>query len=357
MNGDIFLATGLIQQEDLFNNGLHQNSLIVYSMLEQMGYRCHCIVEAQGSFMPGYRFLEPETYLENDTSYNLIVYIEMGLSLDPGWREFLRRKGCKTVKLYFGNILNIDTETVCKTPDLNFPHHITGSLDEIWTSPHYAMNLPYALSLHGITKGSIAPYVWDPQWIQGLNRWTPRSWTKTDLVIMEPNISFQKCSLYPILLVKAFAKVYPEWKGRLIVQNADRLQMSRWFRDHIMPTLDLSVVWKGRQPLAEILKENPSAAFISHQLTNDYNYLVLELMHLGFPVLHNSQKWSAFGYNWSETCWAKAIQTLRSMIEIHKDCRALYQSHATQLAWIHSSKNPINKLGWNTLIRSKADES
>jgi hypothetical protein len=350
---DIFLATGLIKQGDLFNNGLHQNSLIVYSMLEQMGYRCHCIVEVQGPFVPGYRFLEPETYLQNDTSYCPVAYIEMGLSLDPGWRLYLQRKGCKTIKLYFGNILNIDTETVCCTPGMNFPHHVTGSLDEIWTSPHYAMNLPYALSLHGIRRGAIAPYVWDSTWIQGLNRWTPsESWMTTDLVIMEPNISFQKCSLYPILLVKAFAKAYPDWKGRLIVQNGDRLQMSRWFRDHIVPMLGLSVVWKGRQPLAEILSENPSAAFISHQLTNDYNYLVLELMHLGFPLLHNSQTWSTFGYTWSENRWSESVQTLRSMLEMHKTKEALYQSHARHLAWNVSPSNPVNQGGWDALIKN-----
>ena len=353
MHQDIFLATGLIEEGDLFHNGLHQNSLIVYSMLEQMGYRCYCIIEKTGDFVPGYRVLEPETYLQSATRYNPVAYIEMGLSLDVGWRSYLRRKGCRTIKLYFGNILNIDTETICHTPELNFPHHITGSLDEIWTSPHYAMNLGYAAALHGIQRASIAPYIWDSTWIQTLNRWKPCPWTTTDIVIMEPNISFQKCSLYPILLVKAFAKKYPEWKGRLVVQNGDRLLMSRWFRERVVPSLGLSVVWKGRQPLREILLENPSATFLSYQRTNDYNYLVLELMHLGYPVLHNSSKWAPFGYNWSENRFLEGVQTLHSVLETHRDCLGAYRGHASQLAWIHSPRNPVNRVGWNLLLKPK----
>jgi len=349
---DIFLATGLIQQEDLFYNGLHQNSLTVYSMLERLGYRCHCIIEKKGSFVPGYRFLEPEDYLQTDTSYNVVAYIEMGLSLDIAWRQFLRRKGCKVIKLYFGNILNIDTETVCCTPGLYFPHHNAGSIDEVWTSPHYLGNLSYAKALNRVEVGQLAPYVWSNQWISHLDRWiAPNSWTLADLVIMEPNISFQKCSLFPILLVKAFAQAYPEWKGRLIVQNSDRLFQSRWFRDHIVPQLSMSVVWKGRQPLAEILLVNPSATFISHQLTNDYNYLVLELMHLGYPLLHNSSRWSQYGYTWSETQWSKSLTTLRRVLETHKGSQRAYQTHADQLAWIHSPQNPINQEGWNTSLK------
>ena len=167
---------------------------------------------------------------------------------------------------------------------------------------------------------------------------------------MEPNISFQKCSVYPLLLVKAFAKAYPDWKGRLIVQNADRLFQSRWFRERMVPQMDLPVVWNGRQPLQEILQANPSAVFLTHQITNDYNYLVLELMFLGYPVLHNSKAWSAFGYTWSEERWSESLQTLRSVLETHRDRRGAYEAHAQMLTWLHSPANPVNREGWMSLL-------
>lgn len=349
---DIFLATGLIEESDLFQNGLHQNSLTLYTLLEGLGYRCHCLVEKPGAFVPGYRFLEPETYLRTMDTYRVKVYIEIGLTLDLSFRRLLQSRGTRTVKLYLGNVLNIDTETVLMTPGLHFTHHIAGSLSEIWTSPHYSMNRPYLLGLNGLRwgQGRLVPYVWDPKWIQGLKPWTPPPlWTQTDIVIMEPNISFQKSSLYPILLVKAFAKGYPEWKGRLIVQNSERLFMSKWFREQIVPSLSFPVVWKGRSPLATILQENPSAAFVSHQVTNDYNYLILELMYLGYPVLHNSVKWAPYGYSWSVDDWTISQRTLRTVLEHHSQ-NTKYAQQTEALIWNQSPKNPVNRLGWMALL-------
>jgi hypothetical protein len=214
------------------------------------------------------------------------------------------------------------------------------------------MNLPYLLGLNGLCwgQGRLVPYIWDPKWIQGLNPWTPpASWTQTDIVIMEPNISFQKSSLYPILLVNAFAQGCPEWKGRLIVQNSERLFMSKWFRERIVPSLQIPVVWKGRSSLATILQENPSATFVSHQLTNDYNYLVLELMYLGYPLLHNSVKWASYGYSWSVDDWIPSQRTLRTALEHHSQNRN-YGRDAEALTWNHSPKNPVNRLGWMALL-------
>jgi len=351
--GDIFLATGLIEPDLLFKNGLHQNSLTLYNMFETMGYTCYAIVEKRGNFVPGYRFLEPEDYLRSENSYRPVIYIEIGLSMDLAWRQHLQKKGVKTVKLYLGNILNIDTETILMTPGINFHHHNAGGLDEIWTSPHYEMNMAYACAVNRLplSAGRLVPYVWEPVWIKGLGRWQPGStWINTDIVVMEPNISFQKCSLYPILLVNAFAAANPEWKGRLVVQNSDRLLRSRWFRERIQPLIKCPVVWKGRQTLGEVIHDFPGAAFVSHQLTNDYNYLVLELMHLGYPLLHNSSKWAGFGYNWSIDNWAKSLETLRSMLEYHAIRLGGYQSHASALAWVHSPTNPVNRSAWLRLL-------
>jgi hypothetical protein len=166
---------------------------------------------------------------------------------------------------------------------------------------------------------------------------------------MEPNISFQKSSLYPILLVKAFAKGCPEWKGRLIVQNSGRLLESKWFREQIILSLPFPVIWKERDSLATILEQNPSAAFVSHQLTNDYNYLVLELMYLGYPLLHNSAKWAPYGYSWSVDNWSASLKTLRTALEHHSQNRD-YARETEALTWNHSPKNPVNRLGWMSLL-------
>lgn len=310
---DIFLATGPITQESLFLNGLHQNSLTLYTLFERLGYRCHCLTDTSEAFLDGYRSLEPETYLQNPEPYRLALYIEIGHAFDAAWRSLLQRKGVRTIKLLLGNIRNIDLE-MTHHMNVNFHHHVIGNYDEIWTSPHYRRNCAYAAALYS-TPCRTVPYVWSPAWIQGLHRYVRRPWITTDLVVAEPNISFQKHCLYPLLLVEAFASRVPEWTGRLILQNTERFQVNvpMQLRLAASPLKD-RIVLRNRQPLAEILRDNPSAAFVSHQVTNEYNYMTLELLYLGYPVLHNSKPWAALGHVWDEEDWSTSLRTLRQML-------------------------------------------
>jgi hypothetical protein len=313
---DIFLATGQITKDTLFLNGLHQNSLLLYSLFESFGYRCHCLTDVSGSFLDGYRFLEPETYVQNQKAYRPVLYIEIGTAFDAEWRSFLRRKGVHVVKLLLGNCLTIDVESTHLVPGTFFYHHIFGSYDEIWTSPHYARNVGYLSNLYR-TPCRTVPYVWAPTWIEGLPRYkAPSSWTLTDLVVAEPNISLQKHCLYPLLLVEAFAERYPAWKGRLILQNCERFQVNGFMQHRLgqSPFKD-RIVLRKRLRLSSILEANPSAAFVCHQLHNEYNYMTLELLHLGYPVLHNSKPWKEIGTFWDEEEWDKSLVRLQQMLQ------------------------------------------
>ena len=312
---DIFLATGLITQNDLFTNGLHQNSLTLYSLFESLGYRCYCIADKTGDFIGGYRYLEPETYVQNPGTYQVGLYVEIGLTLDKEWRAFLRRRGVHVVKLHLGNILNIDVEMTCKMANIMFRHHVLGEYDEVWTSPHYAGHVGYAAALYR-TPCRTVPYVWDSGWIKGYPRRIPTPWQTVDIVVAEPNISFQKHCLYPFLLVEAFASAYPDWKGNLVLQNTERFQVNRQMQRRLAasPMKD-RIQLRPRMPLKTILEQNPSAVFISHQLRNEFNYLTLELLHLGYPVLHNAKAWKDFGFFWDEEDWPRSIGTLRGMLE------------------------------------------
>jgi hypothetical protein len=86
--------------------------------------------------------------------------------------------------------------------------------------------------------------------------------------------------------------------------------------------------------------------FLAHQYNNDYNYMTLELMELGFPVLHNSSGWKEFGYYWSTDHWAKALEDVCKILQLHASQTGVYRSHAKQLQWKHSPWNPVNRREW-----------
>lgn len=360
-NGTILLAIGGLSSATLFHNGLTQNALILYDLFESMGATCHLLLDkatpSSDPLASRYRTLLPEAYVK--TPFPVSVYIEIGMSLDSTWKDLLKSQGTRLTKLYLGNVLNIDVETTSITRGIYFPHHIRGPLDALWTSPHYAMNLSYACAINGLPaeKGRIVPYVWDNRFIEGLPKWVPSlSSLSEDLVIPEPNISFQKCGFYPLLLCNEFAKRCPTWTGRVILQNTERLKENTYFMKTLLPSLFVftegRLVLKERQNLQAILKDNPGAAFVCHQVNNDYNYMFLELMSLDFPVLHNSQGWASFGYHWTVDQWAQALDTLYEMLKGHKDRLPAYRVQAAQVAWKHSIANPVIREEWARVLGS-----
>lgn len=358
-NGTILVAIGSLSSATLFHNGLTQNALLLYDLFESMGYTSHLLLDKAAlptdPLTSLYRTLLPEAYVK--APFPVSLYLEIGMSLDVTWKGLLKRQGARLAKLYLGNILNIDVETTSITRGIYFPHHIRGSLDALWTSPHYAMNLSYACAINGVerSKGRIVPYVWDPRFIEGLPKWAPSLSPLTmDLVIPEPNISFQKCGFYPLLLCNEFAKRCPAWTGRVLLQNTERLKENTYFTTTLLPTLFVHtegrLVLKERQDLRGILKDNPGAAFVCHQVNNDYNYMFLELMSLDFPVLHNAQGWASFGYHWDVVRWEQALGKLYEMLVSHKDRLPAYRVQAAQVAWKHSIANPVIREEWAKVL-------
>ena len=57
----------------------------------------------------------------------------------------------------------------------------------------------------------------------------------------------------------------------------------------------------SRLDMVTVLKTFPSATFLCHQVNNEFNYMVMELLWAGFPVLHNSRAWSEFGYYYQQS--------------------------------------------------------
>ena len=361
----IILASNDVNDDSLFLNGLTQNILILYQLFEAIGFKCYLLQNSQSTtnrkaFLSTYRYVNTHTIIHQNMSIK--VFIEIGMSIDPVTRGYLRTTGCKIVKLYLGNILNIDIETIQHYPSMFFNHHLVGEIDEIWTSPHYYMHMDYASVINRIpmNKGLVVPYVWDPCFITKYGsrdtfEWIPpASWTTMDIVIMDPNISFQKCTFYSLLLAEAFARKHPEWKGKVQIINGDRLKISGNTNNKFLPALTLyqtnRVVLHGRKKIHAILEDHASSCFITHQWNNDYNYMALELFYCNYPLLHNSEGWDQFGYYYSINRWDAAIDTLHRALKDHQENLNIYKTHAANLIWKHSVNNPAIQERWRLLV-------
>jgi len=364
----VLLATGIITEENLFNNGLFQNIYILYRMFESMGWLPLMIVNKKPEsiekipwYMRNIRLIGIDETTQSPIPVKL--YIEIGMSLDGGMRKFLKMCGAKICKLYLGNIINIDIETPVFYPHMNFAHHVIGELDDIWVSPHYYQHAQYARALNHVDldkkAGIVAPYVWDSQILMnGGERnfyWrSPATEAEDVFLIVEPNISFQKSSLVPLMIVEAWYRKNPTWKGRIVVINGERINLIPFFRETIWAGLDIVkaglVELRGRMDILSIMKEFPSAIPVCHQWNNEYNYMVLEYFATGYPVLHNATDWKPYGYFYNNSDIGEAVALIDIIRASHKDNTEIYRAHARTLMWRHSPYNPEVQKAWDQLI-------
>lgn len=364
----VMLATATITEDNIFSNGLFQNIYLFYKMFDAMGYTTLLLVNTKPKNLDGIpevlrscRVISVEDLIKQPIPIK--VYIEIGMSIDTAIRRFLKMIGAKVCKLYLGNILNIDIETPVFYPGMNFSHHVVGEMQAIWVSPHYGQHAEYALALNDVRPDSqkvkCAPYIWDPIILTDDGRrrisWTPPSPHDTPkVIIMEPNISFQKSSLVPIMAMERWYRQHKDWKGELCVFNGERLNMTPFFKESILPTLDLykdgKIKLLGRRDIISILKEYPSATFILHQWNNEYNYMLFELFWAGYPVIHNAMSWESYGYCYPGSDLNKIGQLYDTIVSSHHEKLETYKAHTRALAWKHSPYNPEVQKGWAEIL-------
>jgi hypothetical protein len=364
----ILIATAAITDSNVYNNGLYQNCFIIYRLAEAIGWLPIFVTNKKPTDLNGIpdfiktcRIAEIEDILKQPIQIG--IYIEIGMSISGNLRKYMKMLGARTVKLYLGNILNIDIETPMFFPGMHFSHHVIGEQDEIWTSPHYGQNAEYAACLNQVEpKGKsirIAPYVWDPCILTNDGRrdirWRGRTvGEKPCIIIMEPNISFQKTAIVPLLIIEEWSLANPNLEFKVVVLNADRLLATGFYKTTIEPCL--SIVKRGfveyceRHDMLTVMNNYPYAVPICHQITNEFNYMVLEFMWAGYPVLHNCEAWKDFGYYYVDNDTVSGSKQLHEAINYHIDRFETYKSHVKALYWRHSIYNPEIQNAWLKLL-------
>ena len=364
----ILIATASISDANIYNNGLYQNCFILYRLAEAIGWLPIFIVNKKPADLTGIpdfvktcRMAEVEDILKQPVAIK--IYLEVGMSISGNLRKYMKMLGARTCKLYLGNIVNIDIETPMHFHGMNFSHHVLGEQDEIWTSPHYGQNSEYACALNQVEPSGksmrIAPYVWDPCILTNDGnrnlQWRPRRPDeKPCIILMEPNISFQKTAIVPLLAIEEWSLLHPEVEFKVVILNGDRLCATGYYKNTIEPCLSIHkrgfVEYAGRHDMVTVMNSYPYAVPICHQLTNEFNYMVLEFMYAGYPILHNCDAWKAFGYFYPENDTVSAAKQLHEALLFHTDRFEAYKGHVKALVWKHSIYNPDVQKAWMELL-------
>ena len=360
----IFLTTVKIPDEHIWANGLYQNVYVIYKMFENMGVEPWLLVDnnennKDAALYKTFRTIDFKSYMASP--FPIISYIEIAMSCEAGIRKFFRNMGAKTSKTYLGNILNIDIETITFYNGVNFSHHVAGELDEIFVSPHYDFHGEYAGSINGICgKTRIAPYVWEPLFLEHLPSYDGAGLTvesARNFLIMEPNISFQKNALIPIMALEAYYRKFPNRVDQITVINGQKLKENAYFSNTILPNLTVHKAGKlhlmPRAHFMNVVKVFRNAIVIQHQVNNSYNYSFLEWMTLGFPLVHNIPQFKDYGYYYEANDFDTASDKIEQIVQFHEVNKGTYAAMIKQLSWRFSIYNPENIDTWRRLAFEK----
>ena len=355
----VFLTSIKMEEGQLWSNGLFQNIFILYKLFEIAGYVPFLLVpdnkqEIKTHLFDNFRTIDANEWVARP--FKIYAYIEMGMSCGTQIRELFKKSGAKMFKLYLGNILNIDIEIPMFNPTTNFCHHLVGEIDTILVSSHYDFHQEYACCINKVYPSVlVTPYVWEPFFINDLaDTYLHKPFAPYSFTIIEPNISFQKCSLIPIMICEAYFRRDNEKVQEVVVINGAKLLESVYFKSTILPTLELHKAGKlhlvQRSDTRTLAKAMKSNIFVAHTVNNEYNYIFFEHLLMGFPVIHNFPRFSKFGYYYTGDSIKEGLGAIDQVVEKHGERTEVYKALNKQLFWNFSIYNPANIKGWTSII-------
>jgi hypothetical protein len=367
---NIVIASSNITDHSIFTNGLFQNVYFIYLLLENIGYNPILLFNERPDPTKVPEFMKQiRVKLMEDIArepFPVFAFIEIAMSISPHLRAIFKRLGARVIKIYLGNILNIDIETPIFYPQMHFSHHVVGDVDEVWTSPHYEMHREYSATLNHVPlkpeTSKIAAYVWDPAFLTNFGKrevmWKPKRPDESQVIlIMEPNISFQKSSIVPLLIVEAYSRIRPDWKCKVVVINGQRIKDMPYGNECFLNRLDIYnkglVELTGRLDMRTAMEKYPSAIPICHQYNNEYNYMLFEYFYGGWPVIHNAESWSSAGYFYKDEDIQVAVQALDFAVRYHEETFETAITQAKPVIWRHSIHNPKVHEAWYALLGGK----
>lgn len=285
--------------------------------------------------LPGCRVLRPA---DVDT---LDLAIEMGGGLDVAWIDRMRARGTRVVWYVAGQ----PHVSLAEPHIFGKPGYFTRAdrCDEIWLLPKDEAHAPLMRTLHRCPV-RIAPYLWSPQFVErrvaelgeagiGLGWRAPASGTGWRVGIFEPNISVVKACPIPMLACDLAYREKPAALSHMLVYNSAHLAEHRTML-HLANSLSLvrehRATFLGRHDIVSALAVQVDAV-VSHQWGNEQNYLYLDVLYAGHPLVHNSPWLAETGYYYPGFEAGIAAQRLLQAVAHHEEDLAGYTLQARRV--------------------------
>jgi hypothetical protein len=305
--------------QSIWENGLGQNVVFLARLLRSLPMVQEVLLlncGDQPALPPGacevlrdFRLIPPR-----EATDLIDVAIEMGGGLDIEWLDYIRALGKRVVFHCAGQPYVALVEPAIFGVAGYFSR--VDRCDEIWLLPKDMRLAPMLRTLHRCPVWEV-PYLWDATFITqrsaevasvGLHfGYVPRADGSDTtrgfrLAIFEPNISVVKACSIPLLICDAAYRTKPASVKSLHVLNSEQMKDHPTFV-YLVKSLDLyresKITITSRHDFVGYMSQHVDAV-ISHQWQNIQNYLYLDALYGGYPLIHNSPWLAPVGYYYPE---------------------------------------------------------
>ena len=315
--------------QSIWENGIFQNC----AFLARLFRESPAVEEAVIVLMGAATAPDPALMLERtglrfvrlDDAMALDVIVEMSALLPAEWAAAFREKGGRFAWMRVGNDYVIDIErAMFDKPSAALYDH--KHYDAVWTLPQYEAQCSAYFGIATRAPVKILPHLWTPLFFDagiatlpaharfgyepGRSRWRVCSF--------EPNVCMVKTSFIPMLACEEAYRRNPRFLENLRVCNTlhlkDHVQFVAFARSLDVVQHGLAT-FEGRFAVYEFMA-NFGDCVVSHQWANQQNYLYYEVLHGGYPLVHNSPTMRAHGYYYPDfDCEAAGTALLRAHAE------------------------------------------
>ncbi len=347
-----------------FSNGLQQNVVFLQKLINEIdNFQAFFLWEGKkinDVFVDKDECIKYKDFLKDDF-IKLDLVIMMGFTIRDNYILKYKEKN-KTSKFVLFQCGNQFVENVSFSLfDINklnpnskhSPIKRLRQLDQIWLSPHYKKNIPYTQQYFKNENVIEAPYIWDSLFIDyqvkkyNLKKISNLYNSKNNILILEPNLNQSKHCILPLFLVESYEQKFPNILKSCNIFCGEKIFQNDYF---IKLILDMDI-YKYRKNFLKVHKRIPflsaiknfGSIIISYQQDNALNYLYLEALYLGLPLLHNSEFIQDFGYFYPENDINIGRDKLDLIVRGHQSNLDSYKNNSNILLNKFSYKNENNK--------------
>jgi hypothetical protein len=345
-------------------NGLYQNIHTLTFLLEKtQKYDVTLLVSKLDRAAEKYSLLNPNigvvsygALLAGETTFDLVI--EVGYTFSPGDIQNIRRhnKNIKIAKISYGNMYfalqecivapNGASATASYAPD--------APRDALWTSPHFDFSRDWEALVANAPIARQAPFVWSPKAIDlrlaeaGL-RPSDLCADRRKVAVLEPNLNIMKTTTIPAAIAEALYRKDKKQLEQVLCFNAHQLLENKTAMSvfgHLEVSQNRVLSFEKRLDFITIFSKY-AGTLLSHQHYNALNYVYLEALYLGIPLVHNSPYFKEAGYYYEgfdiHTGAERLSEAVNSKV-LH------YEEAAKEYVYQYSPENPKNIQGYIDLV-------